>query len=292
MELKHLRTFLVVYETKNFTKAAEQLHYAQSNITTHIQHLEKELQTKLFDCIGKSISLTASGESLIPYARKMLSLEEDIKYKLLNDGDKGYITIGASESLCTYYLPKILKGFQSMNPNIQVYLKVIDIDAYETLLEENIVDIVYVLDEKVSHSSIIKLISHKEKIGLYAIPIHPLSHKKKLEIEDVSNMPLILTSKDCSYRKLFEKEIKKANVKTKVILETSSLQVIKEMALNGLGICLLPEMVVREAVEKGKLVKLPYPINYPMESQLMYHKDKWVSPNLEKFLKVVQKESE
>lgn len=74
MELKHLKTFLTLSKIKNFTKTAEHLNYAQSNITTQIQQLETELDVRLFERIGKSVTLTREGEKLIPYAKKMILL--------------------------------------------------------------------------------------------------------------------------------------------------------------------------------------------------------------------------
>ena len=78
MDLKHLQTFLTLSEIKNFTKTAEYLHYAQSNVTTQIQQLEAELNVRLFERIGKNVSLTSAGLELIPYAQKMLNLSKDI----------------------------------------------------------------------------------------------------------------------------------------------------------------------------------------------------------------------
>lgn len=79
MELKRLHTFLTLCDIKNFTKTAEYLHYAQSNVTNQIQQLEKELGVKLFERIGKHITLTPEGEEMIVYARQVLHLSDDLK---------------------------------------------------------------------------------------------------------------------------------------------------------------------------------------------------------------------
>ena len=78
MNLKHLHTFLTLQEEKSFTKTASVLGCAQSGVTTQIKLLEEELGTQLFERMGKSVSLTAEGERLVPYAKKMLALSAEI----------------------------------------------------------------------------------------------------------------------------------------------------------------------------------------------------------------------
>lgn len=99
MELKHLNTFLALSKIKNFTKTAEYLNYAQSSVTAQIQQLEKYLNVRLFERIGKSVVLTLEGENLIPYATKMLSLSSDIEKMYANSDNLGRIVIGASDSI-------------------------------------------------------------------------------------------------------------------------------------------------------------------------------------------------
>ena len=74
MELKHLNTFLVLSRLKNFTKTAQYLDYAQSCVTAQIQRLEEDLHVRLFERIGKSVSLTQEGEQLVPYAQRLTEM--------------------------------------------------------------------------------------------------------------------------------------------------------------------------------------------------------------------------
>ena len=106
MTLKHLNTFLTLTQEQSFTKAAARLHCAQSGVTTHIRQLESELGVRLFERIGKHISLTPEGESLIPYAKKMLSLSDEMKTLYQKPGR---LTIGVTESVASYLLGNIVK---------------------------------------------------------------------------------------------------------------------------------------------------------------------------------------
>ena len=78
MEIRNLMTFLRVVELQNFTKAAEQLGYCQSTVTIQIQQLEQELNVKLFERIGKKISVTEKGKEVFQYAKEIRNLVEKI----------------------------------------------------------------------------------------------------------------------------------------------------------------------------------------------------------------------
>jgi DNA-binding transcriptional LysR family regulator len=288
MNLKHLQTFLTLTEIKNFTKTAEYLHYAQSNVTTQIQQLEEELNVRLFERIGKSVTLTSAGLELIPYARKMLNLSKDLKLKFSNQ-NSGRITIGASESNCIYRLPKIIKAFQSEHPSVELYLHVLDTSDFTPLLADNTIDIAFTLDTPISNTDINTALQIDENICAFSTPSHPLAKKQKVFINDFSDSRLVLTGKECCYRKMFERELLAAAVTPKIVLETSSLQVIKQTVLSGLGICILPQLAVQKELDNQELVKINYDMNYNIVSQLIYHKDKWISPNLNSFMDMVKK---
>lgn len=288
MDLKHLQTFLALSEIKSFTKTAEHLHYAQSNVTTQIQQLEDELHVRLFERIGKSVALTSVGTELIPYALKMLHLSEDIKMKF-SDRKSGRITIGASESICIYRLPSIINSFQMEYPNVELYLSVLDTPDFVPFLTNNTIDIAFALDAPIRNPHVAIAYQIDETIGAFTIPEHTLAKKENVLISDFSNQSLVLTGKDCCYRKMFEKDLLEAAVMPKIVLETSSLQVIKQSVLSGLGICVLPQLTVQKELDNKELTKIPYEIDYNIASQLIYHKDKWISPNLKDFIEMVKK---
>ena len=92
------------------------------------------------------------------------------------------------------------------------------------------------------------------------------------------------TGHGCCYREMFEQEMMEHSVFPHIVLETSSIQVIKESAMSGLGLCVLPEFMVKKEMESGRLVKIPYGPNCDISIQLIYHKDKWLSDNMKDFI--------
>lgn len=281
MELKHLRTFLILSQIRNYTQTANELHYAQSNISSHIQQLEKELQVKLFEQIGKKIFLTPDGEKLVPYASRMMNLAEDIDTLYLTEPEGGKITIGVSESLAIYVLPSILRAFANSNPDTKLYLKIIDVPELVPMLSNNSIDIAFILDQESSFPSTITRYSKPEPLSMLVAPSHPLAHKDNLLWEDLQPYSFILTQTDCCYRKLLEHELSIHHIIPSVMLETTSVPVIKESALNNLGICFLPDYAVKSERENGQLVKLPLSVSRCVYSQIYTHKDKRIYPALQ-----------
>ena len=99
MEFRNLYSFLKVHDLGSFSKAAEDLGYAQSTVTLHIQQLEDELGVPLFDRIGRKNSLTPYGTQLLDYARKILQLQEQVKFISRADRTKigGTLRLGMVE---------------------------------------------------------------------------------------------------------------------------------------------------------------------------------------------------
>jgi DNA-binding transcriptional LysR family regulator len=288
MDVKQLKTFLVLSKIKNYTKTAAELGYAQSSISAQIQQLEQELNTKLFDRIGKSVFLTASGEMLLPYAREILALATSVKDKIDCNSSHGQIIIGASESLCIFELPEIIKSFTNTHPNIELQLKLVDNEQAIQQLTDNTIDIALTIGTPIEHPSIISLLKKPEKILVLSLPNHPLASKNNLDIKDFTNQSFILTGSGCNYRAAFEYDLQSSGVSFQIALETGSIQAIKEMTLSGLGLCVLPQLAVRKELSTNLLTALPYKNNYKIYTELFCHNAKWISPYLADFIELVK----
>src|SRR5436305_2708758 len=110
MELRQLETFRMVAGQLSFTRAATALGYAQSSVTAQIQALESELGVALFDRLGRHVALTESGQRLLEYAERLLSLAEEARTALADGAEPtGTLTVGAPETALTYRLPRVLQ---------------------------------------------------------------------------------------------------------------------------------------------------------------------------------------
>ena len=125
MELKQIRTFYILAQESNFTRAAEKLGYTQANVTIQIKTLEEELRTPLFNRMGRRISLTEEGEKLLLLAARMLELEDSMAHIGDSRIDEGHIRIGVCDSLCVTRLPQIISGYKGKYPKVDITLNIL-----------------------------------------------------------------------------------------------------------------------------------------------------------------------
>ncbi|MCX7710582.1 MAG: LysR family transcriptional regulator [Clostridia bacterium] len=290
MDLRQLNTFVTIAKLQSFTQAAEILGYAQSTITTQIQLLEKELETKLFERLGRNISLTSEGQKLLPYAKQILRLSSEAKSAVSSsDIPKGTLTIGAVESLCIVRLPELLKEYRKRYPEVEISLKFGSSSDFYRYLRDNTIDIAFFLDRKIESEDLISEIHFQEPMTLLTAPGHPLALKEKVLPGDLDNEPFILTETGCCYRAAFENIINRYGVQLRSVLETGSVQAIKQLAMSGLGITLLPKVAVEEELAQNRLLSLKWGgPEIEIFTQVIYHKDKWISAPLNAFLELVR----
>ena len=286
MEIRQLITFLSIVQHQSFTKAAAVLGYAQSSVTSQIQLLEEEMGVKLFDRLGKKVSLTTPGESFLPYARQITTLVNEARSVVASTGEmKGTLKIGAPESLCVTRFPELYRRYHEKFPSVEVSLRISDITNLKQLLRENQIDLALVIDDKPAEPDICVYVNQPEPLVLLAAPNHPLCKKGSITLKDLNQENLILTEAGCSYRQGFSELLKREAVVPRSILDSASIQAIKELTFSGMGIAFLPRVAALTELAEGKLCCLAWQSDtIHFNTRLVYHKDKWLSPLFKAFL--------
>ncbi|ASK62349.1 LysR family transcriptional regulator [Virgibacillus phasianinus] len=291
MEIRQLITFRTVALTLNFTRAAEALNYVPSNVTMQMKALEEELDTQLIDRLGKQIVLTDAGKRFLFHAEKVLnSLDEAQLAMKENDELTGTLTISANEVLCSYRLPAVFRSFRSRYPGIRLIFRPFGNDQLKPSLYEGRTDIVFMLEEPVRSTNLSIEPLMEEPFRLLVAPDHPLAKKANLHPEDFQGEPFLLTEKGCTYRTLFDRSLEQQGVNEGITnLEFTSAEAIKQCAIAGIGIAFLPEIAVKAELERGELVSLPWEMpDLQIVTQMLYHKDKWLSPAIKAFLEITR----
>jgi DNA-binding transcriptional LysR family regulator len=286
MDFRQLQAFITVSELMNFTKGAERLGYAQSSVTAQIQQLENELNVRLFERIGKSIALTDAGARLVPYAAELLRLSKTMKAAVSGgSAPSGSLVIGTSESLSISRLPPVLQEYRRLYPAVEIGLKLLDCGEFLPSLSRSAIDAAFAIGTRFETEQTSGYLALPEPILVLAPPGHPLTKRTALTETDFENEALLLTGTGCVYGGAFLNRLERQHVRTKIVLETESIQVIKQAAMSGLGLCVLPAVAVAQEVADGKLVPLDFDTSdFQIFSQLFVHKDKWISPSLRAFL--------
>ncbi|WP_419025367.1 LysR family transcriptional regulator [Emergencia sp.] len=292
MEIRNIRTFLRVAELQSFTKAADQLGYSQAAVTVQIKQLEEELGTQLFDRIGKHIKLTEHGIRFMDHAMKVLKAAEDASTFVHKDENpSGKLRIGSIASLSMGVLPPVLLEFRTLCPQVETSIETSRfVTELLDMMRQNDVDLLYFLDRKLYSSEWIKVFERPETIVFVTYPSHPLAGKKNVPMERLLEEPLILTTRGVSYCDDLEQLLAAKGLELHPFLEIGDTDVIIKLLQQQAGISFLPQYLVQEYLDTGILTVITTDIPIiQMWSQLIYHKNKWITPQMRIFIDLVKK---
>lgn len=289
MVIKHLQTFLVVARLLNFGEAARTLNYSQSTVSEQIHGLEQDLGTKLFERMGKKVFLTEQGRKLIPFAERILKEAAEIRDIFSDDRTvSGTLNIGAAETLCVFWLPPLLKQYQKNYPAVQINIKVGNCTDFPQWLQQNAVDAAFSLNDEAKQPQLRQIELFRGETVFVASPDYQLTTSDVVQPCDLSGHTLLLPEGYCGYPMDIKNLLEKEQVKANTIMEFGSLEAIRQCVKNGLGVSLLPEMVVQDEVKRGELISFHWggqPI--PIQAHMIFHRDKWLSPPLKALEKLI-----
>lgn len=292
MEIRNLITFVRIAELQSFSKSAGQLGYSQSAVTMQIKQMEEELQTQLFERIGKKVKLTQAGERLLPYALEVLdSLKKVENIAKEPEAISGTLVIGTCESYVSSILPPVVMEFSEICPCVELRTRTALVSDLIHMLRQNDVDLLYFLDQKLYFPEWVKVCEYPENIFFVASAQSALAGKKHIPVGRLLQEPLCLTEKGISYRYAIEQSLAAKGYELHPFWEVGNTDVITRFLLQNKGISFLPEYVVRDYLEDGRLVILDTECEETvMWSQLVYHRNKYVTPQMGVFLELLQKQ--
>lgn len=290
MELRQLITFCTVASTLNFSRAAEVLNYVPSNVTMQIKALEDELGVRLFDRLGKQLVLTSAGKRLLPHIQGVLNKLDEARSVVHDNEDlSGTLTISANEVLCAYRLPVVFHLFRSRHPGVRLIFRSVPNQELKQTLFEGTADVVFMLDESIRSSGLAVEPLVEETFRLFVAPDHPLAKLDVLRLEDFHGQVFLTNEKGCPYRTMFDRQFEKEGIDSITYLEFHNAEAIKQCAITGIGIAFLPEVTAVAEVERGDLVALPWQIpDLHVYTQMLWHKDKWLSPIILSFIEAAR----
>lgn len=291
MELKYLITFKAIVEEGGFTKAAKRLNYTQSTITFQIGQLEQELSAKLFERIGRRMVLTKAGERLIPYVEDVLNsvdrlqnFEEDLT------SWKGDLKIGIGETLLSYKIPPILKVFHEQAPNARLFLRSMNCyDIRDELIAGSLDMGVFYHDIGGVGTNLVTKPLKAYKMALIASPTIKESISDFITPNQKIPIPFLINEPNCIFRQIFEQYLREKSILMDHTIELWSIQTIKQLVQNDVGITYLPKFAVEQELKQGTLSEIPTELSDTTITAVCgYHKNKWVSPLMQLFLKLCE----
>lgn len=242
MDTASLTAFLEVARAESFSVAAEALHLTQPAVSKRISGLEEMLGVSLFDRVGRRITLTEAGRTLLPRARQLLLELEDMKRAVANltGPVTGVLKIGTSHHIGLHRLPPALRGFARAYPQVRLDLRFIDSEeAYEAVLSGDLELGIVTLPPQADDRLIAREV-WDDPLAFVAGVEHPLARQKTVVLADLTRHAAILPSSSTFTRQIASGLFQDAGLELQVSMTTNYLETIRMMAAIGLGWSVLP----------------------------------------------------
>lgn len=281
MNTKDLKIFQTVANEGSINKAAQKLNYVQSNVTSRIQKLEKDLDTVLFHRHKRGITLTNEGAALLPYAQKILYLANEMQtIATNNENPTGKLDIASVETVIK--LPIILSAFIDRYKHVDLTLST----GVTTQLKEKVLN--YQLDGAFVTKSRTTKDEQLAQIEVFHEKLMLISNKPHLTIDQLLEQPLLRFSDGCGYRaKLNEWLDDEAKSPTKV-MELGTLETTLGSVISGLGVAYVPYTAVAEYVQQQQIYCYELPEKYSkITTVFIYRRSEYITPALERFIDII-----
>ena len=262
------KIFYVLANTGSISKAAAELYVTQPAISRSLKKLEDELRCILFKRTARGISLTADGHMLLSYVQPAVNslIKAEAEFEKLRSLDTGEIRIGASDTICMYYLPDFLSGFQNKYPGISI--KVTNRTSVETitLLRNGSVDFGIVNLPLENEKNLVIRKASVISDCFVAGRRFEQYRNKKLSVAEIERLPLILLEKGTGTRRYVDELLLKHNIRVSPSLELGSVELLVKFAISGLGVSYVIKDYINEFLESGELFIMDFGILIPKRS--------------------------
>ena len=257
MNIQKYLAFVKVVESGSFTKAAEALDYTQSGISRMINDLETEWRVSLLERSRTGISLTSDGTKLLPQLKRICNEHEILLTQIedLHNMQTGIIRIGTFSSAASHWLPNIIRVFKKDYPKIDFEFLLGDYTEIESWILTGRVDFGFVRLPLKTELETIFL--EKDRLLAVVPQNHPLAYYEKFPIQELQNSPFMLLEKGAKAEiaEIFEQH----KISPQVNFTTWDDYAIMAMVENGLGISILPELILRRIPHQIMAIELESP---------------------------------
>ncbi len=287
MDSRDLEVFLAVARHLNFTRAGEEMHLSQPSVSVRIRLLQEELGMKLFEQIGKKISLTEAGLVLERNARRIVAAFEDAQVAMqeLKGLDRGSLKIGASTTPGIYLVPRLVAEFKREHPKIEVYVAIKDTRQVEDLIIKNEFDFGFVGGHLIG--SDVEVIPWRTDELALIVPVnHRFAAKKRVRPKDLAKEHFIFREQGSATQALVDSNLREWNLRLDMVMETDNPGAVKQAVQAGLGIAFVSKFAVETELKAKLLAAVKVEgLNARRELRIIHRKDKHLTRAAQAFIK-------
>jgi len=289
MELYSLQVFLAVATERSFSRAAEKLLRTQPAVSLAVQRLEQELGEKLIDRSGKELLLTDAGRTVLDYARRFESLEQELENSLaeLRDNSTGRLTIGANEST-TLYLLRHIERYRQLYPRVKVQVRrSLSSKIPGELIDGNLE--LGVISYEPGDARLVSSVLYTDSLVFVVSPRHPFAKRRSVAIADLGRETFIAHNVISPYREVVLREFQRHKVPLNMEVEMPTVETIRRLVEDNQGVAFLPRMCVEKDLDQRTLREVKVKeIQVERKIRLVYPSRRALSHAARAFLEVVR----
>lgn len=290
MELRQLRAFVAVVRCASFSRAADELDLTQPGVTAQIQALERELGTTLLERLPRRTLPTQAGEALVTYATAMLNLEAEAVRALaeLRGLQAGTLRVGASPTIGTYLLPKVLGELKRRHRGLRLIAEIQPTHRIAEALETFALDVGLV--EAPVHSEVLEVRTFvTDELALVVPAGHPWARRRSIHVEELARQPVVVREPGSGTRQLVEERLQAIGIEMEPALELGAIEAIKNAVAAGLGVAFISRLAIEAEVRLGTLVVVPVEgLDLGRPFYRLLHRQRYVSAAAQAFLDLIQ----
>lgn len=288
MTIRHINLFLAVCACGcSATKAAQHLHLTQPAVSVAIRELEEHYGVPLFDRVGRRLVLTQQGRRLQAYGQRITTLLEDLDRELRHWDQVGKLTMGASLTIGSRFLPQALRAFAAQRPEVEVQVTVAPSKALEEALLDHRLDLA--LMEGFPHHPALQWEAYQEDhLTLLCAPQGPLAPGQVLSQEAFARQKLLLREKGSGTREVFDRVMEAAGLAVVPLWESVSNTALLQAAGAGLGVAVLSRQVAADALARGLVGEVSVEgLAFRRQFRVVWHRERALSSLARAFLEEV-----
>jgi DNA-binding transcriptional LysR family regulator len=250
VDLANLTAFIGVAETGSFSSAGERLHLTQPAISKRIAGLEAQLDTRLFDRLGREVGLTEAGRALLPRAYQILNVLDDTRRALSNLSGEvtGRLTLATSHHIGLHRLPPLLRTFTRRYPDVALDIQFLDSEvAYDEILHGRAELAVITLAPE-PHGLVKAVQIWNDPLDLVAAPEHALARQGQVSLQDIARHPAVFPGGNTFTHHIVHHLFQAQGLTPNIAMSTNYLETIKMMVSIGLAWSVLPRTMLDEQV--------------------------------------------
>jgi len=245
MDIANLQAFIAVAASGSFSEASKDLFLTQPAISKRIASIEDELDTALFDRIGRGIQLTEAGQALLPRAQKILLEIEDSRRAIQNLSNQvgGTLRFATSHHIGLHRLPPMLRQYTKNFPNVELDIQFMDSEEACRAVEHGKLEMAIVTLPLTPADSLELQQIWTDKLSVIIGKSHPLYKKKRIALSDLAEHKAILPARGTFTREIIERAFLEKDLPLNISLASNYLETIKMLVGVGLGWSILPEIM-------------------------------------------------